>query len=134
MIIDESSLALEYETTTVDLKTNFNHRMFTGSTSTQQSHLMMDNNSILSLQQNKTLVRYDTPLGHTLTLPKDVELNIDHSKTVSQEDDDPIVKIKLDLNDETLEVNSEDDENSLPEIFFKRIVAPESECLHTILI
>ena len=83
---------------------------------------MMDNNSILSLQHNKTL------LGHTLTLA-----NSDHSKTVSQ-DDDPIVKIKLDLNDETMEVNNEDDENSLPEIIFKRIIAPDSECLHTILI
>jgi hypothetical protein len=39
------------------------------------------------------------------------------------------VKINLDLNDETIEGNSEDEENSLPEIFFKRIIAPESEYL-----
>jgi hypothetical protein len=40
------------------------------------------------------------------------------------------VKINLNLNDETMEENSEDDENSLPEIFFKRIIAPESKSLY----
>ena len=34
------------------------------------------------------------------------------------------MKINLDLTDETMENNSEDDNNSLPEIFFKRIIAP----------
>jgi hypothetical protein len=105
---------LEYETTAIDLKTHFNRRMF-------------------SLQQKKTLFKYDSPLGCTSTLTKDVELDSDHSRIVST-GDDPIVKIKLDLNDETMEVHSEDDENSLPEIFFKRIIAPESECLHTSII
>ncbi len=84
---------------------------------------------MFSLQQNKTLFKYNSPLGCTLTLTKDVELDSDHS-----EGDNPIVKIKLDLNDETMEAHSEEDENSLPEIFFKRIIAPESECLHTRLI
>ena len=51
---------------------------------------------------------------------------IEHPLTVTKNDHDPIVKINLDLND----VNSEDDENSLPEIFFKRIIAPESEHLY----
>jgi len=68
-------------------------------------HLIRDNNSILALQHNS-----------------------DDSKTISQ-DNDPIVKINLDFNDETIEGNSEDEENSLPEIFFKRIIAPESEYL-----
>ena len=47
---------------------------------------------------------------------------IEHSLTQG------IVNINLDLNDETMTVNSEDDENSLPEIFFKRIIAPKSDC------
>ncbi len=107
--------------------------MFTESTSTQQSHskndilfdhLIMDNNSILSHEQKKILFKYD----NSLMLAKDVQLNSDSSKTISQ-NDDPIVKISLDLNDETMEGNSDNDENSLPEIFFKRIVAPESRWL-----
>jgi hypothetical protein len=109
--------------------------MLTESTSTQQSHskneilfdhLIMDNNSVISLQQKQTLFKYDRPLT---TLTKDVQLHSDHSKIISQ-NDDPIVKINLDLNDETMEGNSENDENSLPEIFFKRIIAPESEDLY----
>ena len=39
-----------------------------------------------------------------------------------------IVEINLDLSDETTEERNEDDENSLPEIFFKRIIAPECKC------
>ncbi len=98
----------------------------TESASTQQSHskneilfdhLMMDNNSILSLQQKKTLLKYQSP---SLTLTQDVQSNHDHSKVISQDNDNPIVEINLDLND---------DENSLPEIFFKRIIVPECECL-----
>jgi hypothetical protein len=52
-----------------------------------------------------------------------------YSKTGAQ-DDDPVVKINLDLTDETIEENSENEENSLPEIFFKRIIVPESEYLY----
>jgi hypothetical protein len=55
-----------------------------------------------SLEQEKTLLKYQNSL---LTLTQDIP--------------DPIVKINLDLNDE------DDDENSLPEIFFKRIIVPE---------
>ncbi|CAF0755959.1 unnamed protein product [Adineta steineri] len=83
---NESSVALEYETTTaIDFKTNFNHKITTESTSTQQLHSKI-------------------PV-------------------------EPIVKIKLDLTDETINVDSEDNENSLPEIFFKRIIAPESSII-----
>jgi hypothetical protein len=41
-----------------------------------------------------------------------------------------MVDINLNLNDETMTINSEEDENSLPEIFFKRIIVPESEYLN----
>ena len=44
--------------------------------------------------------------------------------------EDPVVRIDLDLSDETTKAYSDDDdENSLPEIFFKRIVVPQSKSL-----
>jgi hypothetical protein len=124
---------LEYETTTAitaDLKNNFNHMTLTESESNQQSYstseIYLDHHSIVSLQQKKTLFKYHQPSGHPSSLGKKIQLNNDHSKTISQ-DTDPIVQINLDLNDETTEMNSENDDNSLPEIFFKRIIAPESK-------
>lgn len=79
-------------------------------------HLIMNNNnSILTLQQKKTLVKYDTSSTYV--------------KKDNQQNNDPIVKIDLDLNDELTEENNKDDENSLPEIFFKRIIVPESKSL-----
>ena len=126
-ILDESSLAL------IDVETNFDHTVITESMSTEQSHttneilfdhLILDHNSILSLRQKQTLLKYKSPL----TLPKDVLAKNNHSKAISH-DDDPIVKIDLGLYDETTEEKNEEDENSLPEIFFKRIVAPECECV-----
>ncbi len=130
-ILDESSLAL------IDVETNFNHTFITESTSTEQSHskneflfdhLIMDKNSILSLQQKKNLLKYQSP---SITLTQDVQSNHDHSKTISQDHNDPIVEINLDLNDETTEEKNDDDDdgNSLPEIIFKRIIAPECKCL-----
>lgn len=94
---------------------------------THQSHstneIHFDHYSVVSLQQKKTLFKYDRLLESSLPPATEIQLNSDHSKTISQ-DIDPIVKINLDLTDETMEINSEDDDNSLPEIFFKRIIAP----------
>jgi len=64
-----------------------------------------------------------------MILTESISTQQSYSKTVAQ-DDDPVVKINLDLTDETIEENSENEENSLPEIFFKRIIAPESEYLY----
>jgi len=109
--------------------------MLTESTSTPQSHskneilldhlIMNNNNSILTFQQQKTLFKYDTL---SMCVKKDHQENNDHSKRISQENG-PIIKIDLDLNDEIIEENNKNDENSLPEIFLKRIIAPESKSL-----
>ena len=123
-ILDESSL------TVVDMGTNLNHMLITESTSTQQSQstneilldrLIVDNNAILSIQQKKTLREYRTPSR----LPEHEQSDENHLKAiVSNNDENQIVEIDLDLNDETI-----DDQNSLPEIIFKRIIVPERKYL-----
>ncbi|CAF2968628.1 unnamed protein product [Rotaria sp. Silwood2] len=124
----ESSLLLEYETTattTLDLKTNSQSH---SKNEIHFDHLIIDNNSIVSLQQQKTIFKYDSSLEYTSKHPSELQLNSNHSKIVS-EDNDPIVRINLDLQDEMMELNNKDDENSLSEIFFKRIIAQESKYL-----
>ena len=73
----------------------------------ESSLALIDSNPLFiteqSLEQEKTFLKYHNSL---LTLTQNIP--------------DPIVKINLDLNDE-----DDDDENSLPEIFFKRIIVPE---------
>lgn len=95
--------------------------LITESTSTQQSQstneilldrLIVDNNAILSIQQKKTLREY--------RIPEHKQPNENYSKI----DENQIVEIDLDLNDETI-----DDQNSLPEIIFKRIIAPQRKYL-----
>ena len=88
--------------------------------------LIIDSNSLLSLQQSKAVVKYDNSLKHSLKHTNEIAHNSDHLKTFSQ-DDDPIVMIDLDLDDETIDTNIEDNENSLPEVFFKHIVSPSSK-------
>ncbi|CAF1262861.1 unnamed protein product [Rotaria sp. Silwood1] len=125
---DESSLPLEYETTattTLDLKTNSQSH---SKNEINFDHLIIDNNSILSLQQKKTIFTCDSSLGYTSTHASEIQLNNNHSKIVFP-DNDPIVMINLDLQDELIEINNKDDENSVPEIFFKRIIAHESNYL-----
>ncbi|CAF3532869.1 unnamed protein product [Rotaria sordida] len=128
ILTDESSLPLEYETTattTLDLKTNSQSH---SKNEIHFDHLIIDNNSILSLQQKKTIFKYDSSLGCSSTHANEVQLNNNHTKIISQ-DSDPIVMINLDLQDEIMEINNRDDENSLPELFFKRIIAHESKRL-----
>ena len=121
-ILDESSLAI------AGMRTNLNHMLITESTSTEQSQstkeilfdrLIVDNNSILSIQQKKTLCEYRSPSRLAM-----------YEKTITpNRNENPIVEIDLDLNDETIDEKCEDDQNSLPEIVFKRIVVPERKYL-----
>lgn len=100
--------------------------MLTESTSTQQSHsknvffldqLVSNNqNSILKPHEKKTLFKYDSL---STCIEEDNQQNNDYLD-ITSEQSTPIIKIDLDLNDETTE------ENSLAEIFFKRIITPES--------
>ncbi|UJR37763.1 hypothetical protein I4U23_030456 [Adineta vaga] len=94
-----------------------NHILTNESIPTQQTKLK---NSILSLQKKRTLFKYDNSIEHSLT-----SKNMDNHLQTGFEENDPIVKIDLQLNDNISEINSENEENSLPEIFFKRIIAPE---------
>ena len=48
-------------------------------------------------------------------------MDIDETDANNNNNVDQIVEIKLDLNDEIIEENDDTDQNSLPEIFFKRI-------------
>ncbi|CAF1584565.1 unnamed protein product [Adineta ricciae] len=94
---NESPLALEYETIAVDPPIDLNHRIIAEST---------------SLQQIQALIKYDNLL-------EDSPIEIDF------EESDPIIKVDLELEDEITEVHSENEENSFPEVFFKRIITPE---------
>ncbi|CAF4940897.1 unnamed protein product [Rotaria magnacalcarata] len=122
---DESSLCLEYETaSTALLDLNDNSQSQT-KTKISFDHFIIDQSSIVSVQQKTIVPMYDTSLGYSSTHSSEVQLNTDHSK-IDFYDHDPVVMVDLDLQDETIEINNIDDNNSLPEIFFRRIIARES--------
>ncbi|CAF4099670.1 unnamed protein product [Rotaria magnacalcarata] len=122
---DESSLCLEYETaSTALLDLNDNSQSQT-KTKISFDHFIIDQSSIVSVQQKTIVPKYDTSLGYSSTHSSEVQLNTDHSK-IDFYDHDPVVMVDLDLQDETIEINNIDDNNSLPEIFFRRIIARES--------
>lgn len=106
------------------MKTNM---LITESMSTEQSQstneiqfdrFIMDKNSILSIQQKKTRREY----RNSSNLSK-------YEQSTPKDNENPIVEIDLDLNDETIDEKCEDDQNSLPEITFKRINLSERKYL-----
>ena len=92
LFLDESPLALEYETIAVDSQTDFNDRAIA--------------------EPTQARIKYDNLL-------EDSSIEIDF------EEGDPVIKVDLELDDEITESHSENEENSFPEIFFKRIITPK---------
>ena len=116
--------------------TSANHMLITESTSTEQTQstneilfdrLIVDHNAILSIQQTKTLREYRSPSR----VPAYEQSTQNRLKTIaSNSKESPIVEIDLDLNDEIIDDEKcEEDQNSLPEIIFKRIIIPERKYL-----
>ncbi|CAF4483503.1 unnamed protein product [Rotaria socialis] len=122
---DESSLYLEYEAAATALLDLNNNSQSQTKTRISFDHLIIDQNSIVSVQQKTPVPKYDSSLGYSSTHASEVQLNTDHSK-IDFHDHDPVVMVDLDLQDETIEINNIDDDNSLPEIFFRRIIARQS--------
>lgn len=122
-LIDDPSRSLEYETT---LALN-NHSKANTNQEIQLEYLTNDDHSLLLLQQEKTEFNYDSSLTSIVTRVSEAHLNNDQLKAISSKND-PFVMISLDLHDDVVEKKNSDDENSLTELFFKRIVIPEGNC------
>lgn len=89
-------------------------------------HLQLNSNDDhMILGQDSTLVFQQ--LENTPTYKNEIQNSIDNSQANSQ-NENQIITIDLDLQNETINDDSnDDDENSLPEIFLKRIHTYKSQ-------
>ena len=118
-------------TTTVNLKSNtIRPMMSTESTLTDQSHSIPNSHLDCPHVEISPSQHEKTPLNHQQQLPTNQNRYLPSSRHVpghhqqrKTTTDNPIVNINLDLRDESA---SDDEDNSLPKLFIKRVIVPDS--------